>query len=636
MKKTKINKEKLAKELCNYEQEGIVADTAHLKKDSCAQFSDFNEWIREYVVNGFDAMATLCEIWGEESKDEICIHVKDNGHGMHRQRALDFFHLYRSRKEGDPKKAIGKFGIGKLSVAAIPGQSRFYMQTSTGKECWVAETGSLLDDRPIEIRKITPVPEQGTLFSITYPKTCSLKDELNKLSSILRKYVKYLGIDIKVYYPKDKDDKWFVPVEKIGEPWTHEYENFGHTYTTTIRGKIFEIILGVGLATQEIYQNRVFISDKYNLLSYDKKKTLSLPHLRIRVNSPDFELPFGRHRLRNEEILGPLSFHIRNVILPGFFNDLLHFFENNSKRGLGLSYSNIEDMAIALMVFSTDLKMPWSKLPIFNVYPAQKYSLAWLEKMVTEAGKVYLAENGNTGVDYSFFDAPVLLEEQPADSIRFLKEYFNKELVNLSLNDVVIEAPSNAVPQFTEQEMKFENSLGFHHDIIEEKNESMDFDSESYPDGRGFDFGGKSSGKDYDATQEIKNAGEAFRQLSWKVNYLVGKDGISPAKTHKFILKENTVVLNLFHPEVKNLVTLSTKAPKLAGHWAVAMCLTEDNRILSSLTSETREDLLLIDAMAKVNSRDAQKPNINKSEIKKIRRSLWDLLRGGDSSFGLN
>ena len=67
--------------------------------------------------------------------------------------------------------------------------------------------------------------------------------------------------------------------------------------------------------------------------------------------------------------------------------------------------------------------------------------------------------------------------------------------------------------------------------------------------------------------------------------------------------------------------------PKLAGHWAVAMCLTEDNRILPHLSSESREDLLMFDAMAKVISEEEISGKIQADDLRKMKQSFWDLLK---------
>jgi hypothetical protein len=80
----------------------------------------------------------------------------------------------------------------------------------------------------------------------------------------------------------------------------------------------------------------------------------------------------------------------------------------------------------------------------------------------------------------------------------------------------------------------------------------------------------------------------------------VGRDGRTPCRTHRFLLRGDKVVLNLNHPEVRELVELAEIAPALAGHWGLALVLTDGSRkFLPHLSPAAREDLILADALAK-------------------------------------
>lgn len=631
------NKPLLFDRLNEIRQAGIRADTVHIKKDMCAQFTDPNEWIREYAVNSYDAKATFCKIRAEGKDGEVTVFVLDDGHGMDKQGIKDFFTLYRSRKQQMHGKTVGRFGIGKLSVAAIPGQKKFSVSTSTGKECWIAEAGSLLSAGPIKIMRSAEVPPQGTLFGITFETTKSPDEVMVELSKILRKYTLYLPFNIELHYPDDAETGLPGVIEQIGQDWSAASENYGKGYDVHLYGGRFEIITGLGASSNEVFQNKVLVSERYNLLSYGLSKNIHLPHLRIRVNSSAFDLPFGRHCLKNEEILGPLANTIRVKILPDYFGFLLELFESEGEKLRGLG-TRLEEMAVALAGQFPDHGKQWCNIPLFRIYPHKRVSLVHLENLVTRAGKVFLEEGENTGVDYSFFDAPVLLQNQPGGGIEFLKEYFKKEMINLSLNDVVIEAPSSSM-KLSSQELSFQDNLGITDDIhkLGRRAPSMDdFLMYETEDRGGFGLAGKQWKKPQNEIPEGRNAGKAFRELTWKVNYLVSRDGKTPCLSHRFIVNGNTVILNLYHPDIKELVRLSERSPKLAGHWAVAMCLTEDNRILSFLSSETREDLLLVDAMVKVNATSESKKPLNEKEFTKMNKTIRNLLRDSGFDFGLN
>ncbi|MBU2650990.1 MAG: ATP-binding protein [Bacteroidetes bacterium] len=618
------------------QEAGIQADNAHIKRDMCAQFTDPNEWIREYVVNSYDAQATMCQVYIKGSDGEITVIVSDDGHGMDRQGIIDFCTLYRSRKQGAPGKTVGQFGIGKLSVAAIPGQKKFKVKTSNGMECWIAEAGNLLSEEPIQIYSISDVPPHGTLFEITFETKETADEVMLKLSKILRKYTSYLPFTTELHFPADPETGIHGVVEKIRQDWSADSEDYGRSYSIQLHGYQFDVVLGVGIAANEIYQNKVLVSDRYNLLSHDISNKMKLPHLRIRINSSGFELPFGRHCLRNEYILAPISRKIREDIIPHYFNFLLDIFTSQPGKYARLE-NELEDIAAALVFQIPDHNKQWCNIPLFRIYPDKRVSLVRLEKLVTAAGKIYLEESENTGVDYSFFDAPILLQNQPKGGIAFLQEYFKKELINLSLNDVVIEAPATSGLKLSKEEIDFQQNLGLADDILrlnKGKSSFEQYDRMGESDGFGL-FGGQGKISDY-GTPEQKDAAKAFNNLTWKVNYLVSRDGKTPCLTHRFIINQNTVILNLHHPDVKELVNLTATAPKLAGHWAVAMCLTEDNRILSFLSAESREDLLLIDAMIKANTSSDSASILKVKEFKKMRKSIRDLLKDSGFDFGLN
>lgn len=102
-------------------EQGIQADRNHLIEDIGAQFADYREWIREYVVNSFDAGATWCHVSGKQDEDVITIFVEDNGHGVNEGGVRDFMTLFRSAKKGDLARNVGRFGVGKACVIAISG-----------------------------------------------------------------------------------------------------------------------------------------------------------------------------------------------------------------------------------------------------------------------------------------------------------------------------------------------------------------------------------------------------------------------------------------------------------------------------------------------------------------------------------
>lgn len=605
--KKKQTEKSLKEALEKISEEGIGADRKHLLEDIGSQFSNYREWIREYVVNAHDAGARWCRIWGTEQEDQITIDILDNGHGMDKQRVMDFMTLFRSVKEGDPRKAVGRFGVGKACILAIPDFISFGMETSTGAETWAMKTGSLLDDTPIHVHHIEPIRDQGTHFSITFKAEASLSQELQYLGDILHEYVRYLPMTITVQKPETTDDRRRSSFRHINDRWSAYGERLGQKYNFSRGDYSFEAIIGLGRNGHEIYQNQVMVTKRYNLFSHGQHHSLNIKNITLRVDSPDFELPFGRHGVRNEEILSPLSHYLRETVLPEYFD---HLYENyvNSVNGHSslndpmVSIEEIEDLACNLLEYDSSSHRTWSRIPLFVVWGRKRMSFMDLQKLVQEKGKLYLEDSDSAGADYAAFDAPVLSIHQPEGGLAFLKNIFEKVLLNLGIKDMILEQPAAGGKQLNDQERRFETFLGFHPELLDqyrpdEEHAHMPYSSSlANIDIKNIvselcEINGLSS--------EARHARTDLEDISWRVNYLVERDGTTPCLSQKFLYKDETVILNLHHLEVRRLLALSEKIPSLSGHWALCMCLEDGKKILRHLTPEAREDLIRLDGMVR-------------------------------------
>ena len=595
--------QKLKTELEQIAEKGIQVDSKHLKRDMCAQFANPREWIREYAVNAADAQARFCYVSGFGDEKTITIIVEDDGHGMDKQGALDFCSIYRSVKRGDPLKIVGRHGVGKLSPAAISGQCGFVMRTSTGKECWRMEAGCLLENTPIRLERIEPVPQQGTRFEITFENNEQIEParELEKLADLLEQYMRYHPLTIVVFEMDGEDPespKWAKPIRRISGHWTYETERLSRHFSFELNGLRYEVVMGMGSGEHELYQNCVLITKQYNLLSHDLLENVNIPYLKIRVNSPDFKMPFGRNCLNNEEVLGPLSGHIREEILPGYFDELYIAYEKDFLKEYSIIPKEVEAIACALMLYDPYRSdKSWCNIPVFAARNHLRLSLEDLRQIVRENGVLYLQEGANAGLDYSAFEAPVLSRKQPLGGLQLLEKLFKEELVVIGKDDVVLEATNEKESQLGPREKRFESYLGFHPEVLRMKKRRQ---SPTYSGKDTLKLSFEEIQRLSGVCEESISAKNDLSSLEWRVNFLVQKDGKTPCRTHRFLLKHNTVVLNLNCPEVEKLVLLSESAPKLAGHWALAMCFTEENKILPHLTPEAREDLVLLDAMAKL------------------------------------
>ncbi|HBZ22064.1 MAG TPA: hypothetical protein DEO60_13110 [Bacteroidales bacterium] len=587
----------LAKTLSDIERNGILADRKHLKRNMCTQFADYYEFIREYVVNAYDASATFCLIKVSEEETFLKIGIHDNGNGMDLERLKDFLTVFRSRKDNLIVKSIGRHGIGKLSVAALPGLIHFRTVTSTGSECHEFDTDSLLEDHPIIIKKTRQIQPQGTLFEITLRKDQPAIDLAQKLSDILYTYIRFLPISIRFFV---NDKNW--PTETSGnsipkQEWAYPPECYGRSYNIRLNGTPCEIVLGIGQGVHEIYQNRVFISSKYNLFSHGNTESTWIPNLMIRVDSEAFELPFGRHCLCNEGVLTGLTKEIREKIVPAYFDFLTGHFDFKMCAGVPQILEKTDELAIGLLNFGHS-GYTWSHYPVFRMVEGERLSMTELNLKIRENNCLYIEAENNEGIDFNHFNAPVLSLEQPAGAKELLESLYPEAIVNLSNEDTVIEMPLNENLKITKEQKRYESYLAFKPGVIDFGRFGLSENRDS--DINGFTKSPAMNLSDYTGiSEEAGTANRDLLNLAWKVNYLVERDGVTPCMRKKFMFRNNAITLNLYHSEIKEFIQMATLNPNLAAHWTMAMCLA-DNKILPHISEETREDLLIIDAITRL------------------------------------
>ena len=621
------NKKKLQETLDEITGAGIQADSQQLKKDMRAQFSNFREWIREYVVNAYDAMATYCRVYGEKNGDEITVTVQDDGKGMNKARIEKFFTLYASEKDMEANRAIGTHGIGKLSIAAIPDQRRFEMETSDGTEAWLAKAGNLDGIEDIRVRLLSTSIPKGTTFRITFGSTNTLMREMELLKEILVMYTRFLPIHIAIAVPMNEHEDATHILHSINENWDSYSDYFSRKYDLDIKGNSYEINMNLGENVHEVYQNKVLVSSNYNLLSHGLKKDWALGYLAIRVNSSAFELPFGRHCLSDEDILNPLSRKIRNELLPQYMSDLYDHLKQVSTNDLRFFEYQVDALTSNLISFDPSLNKPWSMYEFIRTQSLGKLSFKELTEIVMAKGRFFIEDESNAGIDYSNFSEPVLHHEQAGDLITLLKLLFKDRCIFLKSTDLVFERQSENSSELNELQKTFERNLGFHpdlisrEDLIDETDEEMDG---SFSDDHEF-FG-------QGLFNEVKEACQDLSTLKWKASFLVEKDFTTPCQTHMFIYANHTIILNLYHPLIEKLVALSAVNPKLAGHWGVSLCLEDGRNVFPYLSADTRKELLMLDGIAKlaeVKSSGSleQDSRAYKELFTEFRRNLNDSLR---------
>ena len=600
----------LRKALNSLERTGLLLDTNHLRRNICSQFPHYRLWIREYIVNAFDAQARSCRISGIEDSETITIVVSDDGRGMDRQGVEVFLRKFSSRKN-QPETAVGRFGVGSFSVAAIPGQCGFSMLTSTGQETWRMATGSLLGSEPIKVERVTPAPPAGSTFLVTFERNESrLASELHELQQLARQYLYHLPINIYFCFPDEAEGTTSGSPDWIPGNWTQDPdERFSRRFCFTLQEHMFDVVMGVGQARQQLYQRRVLITEdrwRHDLLSQDlSEQKLSLAHLSIRVDSPQFELPLGRHCLSDTEVLKPLARHLREKILPQFMSELVQLYEGSSTGEFLINPSEIEDMLSTWMATNPgDLPERFRCVCLFRTHDGRRISYEELNQATSRHGVVYLEDASSAGLDYGVFDAPVLSVKQPERGLDLIRARLGERLVDLGVADLVQEAPAPARQQLTATEQRFAKALGLSPGVL-----SADR-SNTVPNRVRTSFDGLARGDQFphlpvkvaaQLRSELQKGCQDLQEVKWEVGHLVQRDGKTPCRTALFLSKGNRLVLNLYHPAILKLAALSEKAPNLAGHFATALCLSSDGRstILGHLPLERRENLIYLDAICR-------------------------------------
>ena len=432
----------VAEELHAIAARGIQADRKKLKKDMCEQFADPREWIREFVVNAYDADANVCWISGWEDEQTLTITVEDNGHGMDRQGVMDFNMLYRSVKKPSLNTAVGQFGVGKLSVAAIKGQSKFVMTTSTGKETWRMKANCLLDDDLILLEKLHDISPQGTKFEITFTKEHGLHKELLELEKVLKTYLRYKDITISISDQNGESRRWLQPYGWDSKGLYGYADPYSRRYLLDLDGKKFDVVLSIGETSHEVYKQRVLITNRYNLLFTKGKRVREIPYLTIRVDSDDFMLPIGRHCLSNEDELSRLTKKLWADLIPQYLNEILRIYQRGFPQGDGHLYTQIEAMTCALMLCKGASENVWNRYPLFLIKNGDRLSLAELQEQLIKKGKLYIESEVTFGADYSIFDVPVLAKKQPKGGDEIINTMFGDYIIKLGTNDIIFERPN--------------------------------------------------------------------------------------------------------------------------------------------------------------------------------------------------
>lgn len=141
-------------------------DSGDLVSQVAQQFTDPMAFYRELVQNALDAGTTQIRValaFSEEESGLLEVRVRDDGCGMNRETLEEqLLVLFRSSKEGQ-KGAIGKFGIGFISVLAVKPQ---VVQVTTSRGDGTSFRASLFPDHTWEIAQSPGGDRSGSTVTL--------------------------------------------------------------------------------------------------------------------------------------------------------------------------------------------------------------------------------------------------------------------------------------------------------------------------------------------------------------------------------------------------------------------------------------------------------------------------------------
>ncbi len=574
-------------ELDRIVQQGITADVPALLDSLVSQFADARFYAREVVVNSADAGASRVTVGGADDEDTFTIFYQDDGSGMTLERLRDYWHALRSRK---PDDSAGRFGIGSKAVARMANQIGFEVVTSTGEEAWRACTGRLLAGEDIHLDPVVPVPERGTRIAVTFERRGdSSARELERIRKVLYRSVRYLDTRVEVQL-----DGAEAPLS-LNESWDEIPGLFGHRQVIRACGRPVEVTFALGPTASEMYARRIHVHSGYDLLSADiPRRQLRLTGVRVLVDA-DFDLPFGRHRLRDERQLNELSAAVRRRVLPAFVAGLCRAYRRDAL--IPGEAEQVERIAVELLRFDPGLVPGPRELPIWRRVDGRSISLTELEQSARDRGAVYLIATPGAA-DLSHLGATVLgKSELPPNGLALLEARLGARLVRLDRSDSVMEQPSSAGTTLTAAERKLQSMLPF---------TSGPTSLSQLRAARVARQRRPSAESVVQPGSEARSALQRARSLTWRVGRLVGPDGRTPAIGRRFLLTGAEVVLNAHHPEIARLVGLVSKIGSLAAHWAVAIACGEHYAsVLPGLSQQAREELLTLHALQSLDQHES-------------------------------
>ncbi len=569
----------------------IQADPSHLVETIKRQFSNSDEYARELVANGFDAGATQITISGgrEEVDGRWCdvVRYEDDGHGMGFSDVEHYLTLFDSLKDVT-RDSVGRHGIGKLSPWACDNLIRYEVDTRRQ-----GEHSTLVMSSPDsgELSRYASQEPDGTTVSLYFAAEKSrLHALLTNARKVITRYCRYLPCRIVLERPAHDDGG--AKQELLNTtPEAEGWEDFGDVAVAGGTVRFFTRYgRGKGLS---LYQSRIFFKHYSDIRESLLHTELRFPSsVEVMADSQAFDIPISRNDITHDRVFAAAIKAINDTVLPAVMRALCRRYRARMRGAVPVLEAGLEETILDYLTIDGGFT-PALSLPLIPVIPFKMASFDALRAAFFQDGRIRICTYSTTDAQ-SIAAQSVLVDGkrlQPA-ARRALHACFS-DIETVDFESDVIESPAGSTlnKPLTSTERKLEESLALLTDI----------DTEIPGVGGAGDGAGGPGMAAGARTATGGNECGADRpdmpDLSFRLAYLARVDGKTPAYGTKFIVRDNAVVLNLFHQDIRTIADIAEKSANLAAHLLLRELLIRDGvKPVRHLSLQDRDMLLYMDA----------------------------------------
>jgi len=347
------------------------------------QFTDPMAFYRELVQNALDAGTTSIRValsFTNEGGGLLEVRVRDDGCGMNREVLEEqLLVLFRSSKEGR-SDAIGKFGIGFISVLAVK-PSVVSVVTSTGDG--VSYRASLYPDHTWEISESPGGEVSGSTVTLRLARERAEVDAFVEDSkNALRRWCEHSAQPI--FFRATADGDVLVPEERIDSPLSVESV---HSVSEMVGSTAMVVGLAGRGSLRAAFYNRGLLLREFR--AGDVQDLIGSVRFNFAAQDPALEHTLSREDVRRDEAFARVVHSVTNVArrkLPQSALSELAELARKRPRGWQKKYGRL---LFALDDSGLDFDAERLRVPCID---AQGEGIACTGEALLEAGEVFLAD----------------------------------------------------------------------------------------------------------------------------------------------------------------------------------------------------------------------------------------------------